>query len=105
MQSSSTKTLSFFHKDHLGSIVKVTNENGAVTSTFAYGVWGEPVDPATWAPLPSWNQAGSKDRGFSSHEMLDDVRLVHMNGRVYDPVLGRFLSQDTSAQSKGDLKN
>ena len=34
------------------------------------------------------------DRGFTGHEMLDDVSLVHMNGRVYDPDLGRFLSPD-----------
>jgi RHS repeat-associated protein len=26
--------------------------------------------------------------------MLDGVGLVHMNGRVYDPVIGRFLSRD-----------
>lgn len=32
--------------------------------------------------------------GFTGHEMLDDVSLVHMNGRVYDPQIGRFLSHD-----------
>ncbi|MDJ0947274.1 MAG: RHS repeat-associated core domain-containing protein, partial [Kiloniellales bacterium] len=33
-------------------------------------------------------------RGFTGHEHLDAVGLIHMNGRVYDPVLGRFLSAD-----------
>jgi RHS repeat-associated protein len=33
--------------------------------------------------------------------MLDAVSLVHMNGRVYDPTLGRFLSADTVIQSLG----
>ncbi|HEU4689203.1 MAG TPA: RHS repeat-associated core domain-containing protein [Vicinamibacterales bacterium] len=32
--------------------------------------------------------------GFTGHEMLDSVTLIHMNGRVYDPLLGRFLSAD-----------
>jgi len=32
--------------------------------------------------------------GFTGHEMLDGVGLIHMNGRVYDPAVGRFLSVD-----------
>ena len=33
-------------------------------------------------------------RGYTDHEMLDAVALIHMNGRVYEPLLGRFLSPD-----------
>ena len=33
-------------------------------------------------------------RGFTNHEMVDTVGLVHMGGRVYDPTIGRFLSAD-----------
>src|SRR5712672_1780336 len=32
--------------------------------------------------------------GFTKHEHLDDTYLIHMNGRVYDYRLGRFLSVD-----------
>jgi RHS repeat-associated protein len=32
--------------------------------------------------------------GFTGHEHLDDVQLLHMGGRVYDYQLGRFLSVD-----------
>jgi len=38
-------------------------------------------------------------RGFTGHEMLDSVSLVHMNGRVYDPYVGRFLSPDPIIQT------
>ena len=44
-------------------------------------------------------------RGFTGHGHLDRTGLVHMNGRVHDPRLGRFLSPDpivadpTSSQS------
>jgi hypothetical protein len=31
------------------------------------------------------------DRGFTDHEHLDDLALIHMNGRVFDPLIGRFL--------------
>jgi RHS repeat-associated protein len=33
----------------------------------------------------------SLTRGFTGHEHLDQVGLIHMGGRVYDPELGRFL--------------
>ncbi|MBU0455751.1 MAG: RHS repeat-associated core domain-containing protein [Pseudomonadota bacterium] len=36
--------------------------------------------------------------GFTGHETLEAVNLIHMNGRVYDPVLGRFLSADPQIQ-------
>ncbi|HET9034086.1 MAG TPA: RHS repeat-associated core domain-containing protein [Dokdonella sp.] len=37
-------------------------------------------------------------RGFTGHQHVDDVRLIHMNGRVYDYELGRFLSVDPVIQ-------
>jgi RHS repeat-associated protein len=37
-------------------------------------------------------------RGYTGHEQLDDSGLIHMNGRIYDPELGRFLSPDPYVQ-------
>lgn len=45
------------------------------------------------------------DRGFTGHEMLSSLELVHMNARIYDPALDRFLSADPIIQAKGDLQN
>src|SRR5262249_12000721 len=39
-------------------------------------------------------QARRGNSRFTGHEHLDNLSLVHMNGRVYDPYLGRFLSAD-----------
>ncbi len=36
--------------------------------------------------------------GFTGHEMLDSVGLIHMNARLYDPVLGRFIQADTMVE-------
>jgi RHS repeat-associated protein len=47
---------------------------------------------------------GLSPRGFTIHEMLDDLSLVHMNGRIYDPLLGRFLSADVVVQAPGNLQ-
>ncbi|MDP3444261.1 MAG: RHS repeat-associated core domain-containing protein, partial [Ignavibacteria bacterium] len=41
------------------------------------------------------------DRGFTAHEYLEDFKLYNMNGRLYDPVVGRFLSADPYVQDPG----
>jgi len=43
--------------------------------------------------------ASQTTRGFTGHEQLADVGLVHMNGRVYDPMLGRFGTPDPTTES------
>src|SRR5690606_1192037 len=37
-------------------------------------------------------------KGYTGHEQLDSVGLIHMGGRVYDPYIGRFLSPDEHVQ-------
>ena len=37
-------------------------------------------------------------RGYTGHEMLDAHGIIHMNGRIYDPRLGRFLQADPIVQ-------
>jgi hypothetical protein len=37
--------------------------------------------------------------------MLDPLDLVHMNGRVYDPFVGRFLSGDPLVQDPNNGQN
>lgn len=34
------------------------------------------------------------DRGYTDQEQLDNLSLVDLNGRVYDPTVGRFISSD-----------
>ncbi|CAC9977428.1 hypothetical protein, partial [uncultured Gammaproteobacteria bacterium] len=38
------------------------------------------------------------NRGFTGHEHIDEMGFIHMNGRVYDPQIGRFLSADPYIQ-------
>ena len=39
------------------------------------------------------------------HEMLNEFNLINMNGRVYDPVLGRFLGPDKYVQEGDNSQN
>ncbi|HIB8182280.1 TPA: RHS repeat-associated core domain-containing protein [Elizabethkingia anophelis] len=34
------------------------------------------------------------DRGYMGHEHFEDIGIIHMNGRLYDPSLRRFLNVD-----------
>jgi RHS repeat-associated protein len=59
---------------------------------------GHSADPASFQPLPG-------HREFTGHETIPGVGLVNMNGRVYDPVIGRFLSPDPNVQFAADLQS
>jgi RHS repeat-associated protein len=45
------------------------------------------------------------DRGYTGHEQLDDIGMVHMNGRLFDSRLGRFLQGDPLVQDPANLQN
>jgi len=55
---------------------------------------GRRRDKDNWSYTLSGEPALVADRGFTGHEYLEDFNLYNMNGRLYDPVLGRFLSPD-----------
>lgn len=88
-----TSTL-YFHRDNLGSSTAMTNEAGMVVERFAYEPFGKRRTPAGALDPNGAIVGATTDRGFTNHEYLDELDLIHMNGRVYDPALGRFLSAD-----------
>ncbi len=45
------------------------------------------------------------DRGYTGHEHLQSVGLIHMNGRLYDPKLHRFLQPDNYVQDPNNTQN
>ena len=45
------------------------------------------------------------DRGFTGHEHLQTVGFIHMNGRLYDPALHRFLQPDNYVQDLFNTQN
>lgn len=77
--------------------------NEAVTR-FTYNEWGQQTE-RNWSSWTAVANSGEFTRGFTMHEHLKDLGLIHMNGRVYDPLIGRFLSADPHIQAPGDLQN
>ena len=104
-KSGAAPEMRYYHRDHLGSIVAITNEAGAVTERLAYEAFGKRRFPSGTAD-PNNNIFGVQtERGFTGHEHLDEIGLVHMNGRVYDPLLGRFMTADPFVQSPRNLQS
>ncbi|MDI1300970.1 MAG: hypothetical protein PSX71_03605 [bacterium] len=84
----------YFHVDQLGSIMAVSNAAGVVTERLSYDAWGKRRNPDSTDDVCSVLRGQTTVHGYTQHEHLDSIDLVHMNGRVYDPVTGRFLSAD-----------
>jgi RHS repeat-associated protein len=91
----------YLHQDHLGSTDVITNAAGAVVVRQSFDAWGQRRG-TNWTGVPSAADKaainGTTHRGFTGHEQLDNLNLVHMNGRVYDPIIARFLSADPIIQ-------
>lgn len=106
-QANPKKTL--FHRDHLGSVIAETDladPYGNISKEFSYDTWGLARDATDWDEAPAVApERTATDRGFTGHEMLDELGLIHMNGRIYDPLLGRMLSADPHIQSPTNLQN
>ena len=93
-------------RDHLGSITHVIDNSGNVVQELSYDAWGRLRDPDThvvYAPdsIPDLFLG----RGYTGHEMLPEFGLINMNARLYDPVLGRFLSPDKYVQESENSQN
>ena len=104
-----TITRSYIHKDHLGSVVAVSREQGAESIEFySFDAWGNRRDASDWSPYAPGTVPSaplSTDRGYTGHEQLDHLKLVHMNGRIYDPVIGRMISPDPFIQAPDNLQS
>jgi RHS repeat-associated protein len=88
-QSGASDAIYYVHSDHLGSVLSLTDANGSVKFKATYDAWGkQTVSNSTFA----------FHRGYTGHEHMAEFKLINMNGRIYDPLLGRFFSPDPYVQ-------
>jgi len=76
----------------LGAITHL--KTGSTITEYSFDAWGRRRDKDDWSYTLTSEPALFADRGFTAHEFLADFNLYNMNGRLYDPVVGRFLSPD-----------
>ena len=101
-QNNGTPTYYYLLRDHLGSITHVVNTSNSVVAEYSYDAWGRMRNPTTWAnDAPGQDDLMIADRGFTGHEHLKWFKFINMNGRMYDPLVGQFLSPDNYVQAPG----
>ena len=105
----------YLYKDHLGSLDIITDATGAIAANggeMSFDAFGQRRDAINWQDMSSSIITAGfgvftnpvTTRGFTGHEMADEVGIIHMNGRIYDPKLGRFLQADPFVQSPLDTQ-
>lgn len=100
-----TGQLLYSNTDHLGSVTMLTNSVGLVVEEYSYDAWGRRRNSADWNDYTNLSPSLYMIRGFTMHEHLNEVGIINMNGRIYDPVLGRFLQPDDMVQEPSNLQN
>jgi RHS repeat-associated protein len=96
----------YVHPDRLGSYTHITDSSRHVIRALHFDPWGNVKSDADWkdfvedAPV-SLTSSFRFSRGFTGHEHYADLKIINMNGRLYDPVIARFFSPDNFVQAPG----
>ena len=88
-QQNKPDSIWFMFTDRQGSIISLVDYEGNELFCAAYDAWGRQTVER--------NDIGFH-RGYTGHEMLPEYGLVNMNGRLYVPLVCRFLSTDNFVQ-------
>ncbi len=95
--------INYFHYDNLDSVKAITNNVGELVGLNYYDAFGNaiirPEVPEEGAEADAETEGGA---GFGGHEAIVGTNLVHMNGRIYDPKIGRFVSADPFVPAFGE---
>ncbi|SIS56519.1 RHS repeat-associated core domain-containing protein [Chryseobacterium shigense] len=101
----------FLHKDYIGSILAISDEAGNKLEQRHFDAWGNFThlqigNGAIITDKSSIDNASLLvDRGYTSHEYFAEVGIIHMNGRLYDPLLRRLLNADENIQDPYNTQN
>ncbi len=107
----SSGSYKFLHKDYIGSILAISDEAGNKLEQRHFDAWGNftHLQIGNGAIITDKNIIGNTsllvDRGYTSHEHFAEVGIIHMNGRLYDPLLRRFLNADENIQDPYNTQN
>ncbi|MES2206723.1 MAG: RHS repeat-associated core domain-containing protein [Pseudomonadota bacterium] len=95
----------YWHQDHQGSNSTITSAAGSIVERLAYEPFGKRRNSNGLTDVNGTLQPLTTNRGYTEHEHIDEIALINMNGRIYDPALGRFLSADPMIQSPENLQS
>jgi RHS repeat-associated protein len=100
-------TMSYMLEDHEGSLSAIASNAGAADVNESFTAFGDRRNPVTWSGPPTTGDlntiAGLSRQGYTFQTWLgQSLGLNHMNGRVEDATLGRFLSPERHITDPSD---
>ena len=99
MKKGDISSVYFIHRDYLGSVLQIADAQGNIVEENNFDAWGCRRNPST---LKAYTIGAAPKlllgRGYTGHEHLEMFGVINMNARLYDPVLGRFLTPDPYVQ-------
>jgi RHS repeat-associated protein len=93
--------VAYLHTDALGSVDVISNSNGELVEKRSYDPFGARRNPAWGQPPAATYTSAVSPIGFTGQEGDDELGLVNMRGRIYDPKVGRFLTTDPLVSHPG----
>jgi len=90
----------YYLTDHLGSVFAITDEGGAIVERYAYDGWGR-TTVSDGNGMPMDESALGNRIAFQGREIAWTTGLYNFRARWYDPITGRWLSQDPIRISGG----
>ena len=85
----------YYHNDHLGSALAITDEYGNKVVERDFTPFGERINTDVYDDEP--RDPDEDESGFTGKDWDEDVGLYYYNARWYDPTIGRFISEDSVA--------
>lgn len=101
IRTNGVETLYYSYTDYQGSLIALTDVNGAIVERYAYDPWGARRNQDNWTEKDS-RTTWIINRGYTGHEHIDAFGIINMNGRVYDPLTAQFYSPDPVLTDAGN---
>ena len=95
----------YLYRDYLGSITLIADDSGRPIEQRHFDPWGNMTKYEFFRNKTIPEDGMLIDRGYTGHEHLLSAGLIHMNGRLYDPMLHRFLMPDNYVQDPFNTQN
>src|SRR5262249_8600767 len=86
-RAAGSEEVRYVHPDNLGSLDVLSDEHGTEAGRRSYDAFGALRNPEWGKPPAAFSEM---PRGFTGHELDEEVGLINAKGRLYDPRVGRF---------------